>query len=91
MSKRVYGWSAPAGSLYGLDVLDRVGSALILDDAAVRRRLEADEDDHRVRVVDRHANLGVVAVAQDVREDQRVLVDHAVLETRFFMMPYGSS
>src|SRR5581483_1082408 len=51
----------------------------LLHDAAIRAGLEPDEEDLGVGVVDGNADLRGVALAQDVRKDNRVLVHVPVL------------
>src|SRR5262245_11167756 len=68
---RAVGWL-----FVGSDVLHRRVARLV-HEAAIRCGVERDVDVAGVRVVDRHADLHRVALPQDVRKDQRVLVRRA--------------
>src|SRR5712692_6386220 len=51
---------------------------------AISSRNEMDKEDHRMRVIHRHANLGGVPLPENIGKDQRMLIDNAVFVAPFF-------
>ena len=61
-----------------LDVLHR-WFLFALDDAAILVGKKSNEVDLSMRIIDGHADLTCISLPQDIRKNERMLVNHAVL------------